>query len=124
MTTATKSASKYTTEMEARIREAAAEAPINLETATKMAAEPMFAKAGITARGIASKVRSMNLPYEKKERVAKDGSPVAKKDDLVERIEKAVGVTDLSSLAKAEKRHLKALAEALEAADADLAEVG
>jgi hypothetical protein len=101
--------------MEAKIRDAA---PLDLAKATDLAADPEFVKAGVTARGIAAKARTMGVEYHKQERVSKDGSAVAKKEDLVERIEAAFGVK-VPSLAKAEKNDLKKLVAAIAAATED-----
>ncbi len=116
MTTTKKATSKYTPSMEAAIREAA---PLNLAKAADLAATAEFVKAGVTARGIAAKCRSMNPPveYEKVERTDKTGQPVAKKDDIVAEIEAAMGVTGLDSLAKAEKPALKTLLAAIKASN-------
>jgi hypothetical protein len=118
MTTTKKATSKYTPAMEAAIR-SAAEAnggSLNLKSANDLAATAEFVKAGITGRGIAAKCRSMTPPvgYEKAERVSKDGSAVAKKDEIVAKIAKAIGADGgLASLAKAEKRDLAKLYEAV-----------
>lgn len=122
MTTTKKATSKYTPSMEAAIRAAA---PLNLAKAADLAATAEFVKAGVTARGIAAKCRSMNPPveYEKVERTDKTGAPVAKKDDIVAEIEAAMGVTGLDSLAKAEKPALKTLLAAIKASnDMELAD--
>lgn len=122
MTTTKKATSKYTASMEAAIRAAA---PLNLAKAADLAATAEFVKAGVTARGIAAKCRSMNPPveYEKVERTDKTGAPVAKKDDIVAEIEAAMGVTGLDSLAKAEKPALKTLLAAIKASnDMELAD--
>lgn len=112
MTTTKKATSKYTASMEQAIRDAA---PLNLAKAADLAATAEFKKAGVTARGIAAKCRSMTPPvdYEKAIRTDKTGEPVAKKDDIVAEIEAAMGVTGLDSLAKAEKPALKVLLSAI-----------
>lgn len=117
MTTVKKATTKYTPAMEAAIR-SAAEAnggSLNLKSANDLAATADFVKAGVTGRGIAAKCRSMTPPvgYEKAERVSKDGTAVAKKDEIVAKIAKAIGVSGLDSLAKAEKRDLAKLYEAV-----------
>jgi citrate lyase beta subunit len=68
-----------------------------------------FAGSDITHRGVIAKVRSMNLKYEKAEKVTKAGEPVATKEAIVAEIENALGVSGLSSLAKAEKKALRTL---------------
>jgi len=85
--------------------------PVNLEKATDLVTTEMFVKAGITARGIAAKCRSMTPPveYVKAERTSKTGEPIAKKDEIVAKIAEAIGVTSLKSLAKAEKADLQVL---------------
>ena len=110
--------SKYSPEMVARIQAFAQENVLNLESLTRLAAEPMFVKADVSARGLIAKVRTMGLEYEAKPKVSKDGSPVARKDDLVVRIEKATGLTGLDSLAKADKQALRKLTEYLVGVDA------
>ena len=77
-----------------------------------------FVAGDITPRSIIAKVRSMGLPYSKVERTTKTGEPVMKKDDLVQEIETALGVTGLDSLSKAEKPALRALLEAIQPASA------
>ena len=105
-----KSNSKYTPEMEAMIR--AAE-PLDLEVCEQLAKDQLFVKAGVTARGIAAKARSLQLEYVKQERVSKDGAPIATKMDLVTEIEKSIGTAGLASLAKAEKKALQILLRAV-----------
>lgn len=106
MTTTKKVASKYTAEMVAIITESA---PLNLTICEDIASQPMFEKAGITARGVAAKARSLGVEYMKQERVSKTGEAIATKEALVTAIETAVGASDLASLVKAEKKALKAL---------------
>ena len=105
-----KSTSKYTPEMEAMIRD---HAPLDLEICEQLATEPMFVKAGVTARGIAAKARSLQVEYVKQERVTKNGDPIATKLDLVTEIEQAMQVDGLKSLAKAEKKALQVLLKAV-----------
>ena len=109
----TKSTSKYTEAMVARLAAEAAKGPLNLERLTALAADPLFSKAGITARGLVAKARTMGLPYAKVERVSKSGEPVVRKDELVDMLEKATGLTGLDSLAKAEKPALRKLVDFL-----------
>jgi hypothetical protein len=74
----------------------------------------MFVKAGVTARGIAAKARSLQVEYNKIERVTKHGEPIATKESLVAEIEKAMQVEGLKSLAKAEKKALQVLLRAVQ----------
>lgn len=116
---------KYTPAMEMAIRALAEAGPINAESAENLVnTHEAFAGSDITTRGVIAKVRTMGLPYAKKEKVSKDGSPVATKEALAGQIAALVGVASLPSLAKAEKRDLKALLSALSAGEAGLAEVG
>jgi hypothetical protein len=80
--------------------------------------DPAFAGSEITQRGVIAKVRSMGIPYEKAEKVTKAGEPVATKESLVVAIEHALGVTGLASLAKAEKKALRALLSAVGSSEA------
>ena len=108
-----KSASKYTEAMVARLAAEAEKGPLNLVSLTDLASEELFSKAGITARGLVAKARTMGLPYTKVERVSKTGEPVVRKDELVEMLEKATGLDGLDSLAKAEKPALRKLVDYL-----------
>ena len=105
-----KSVSKYTAEMVEAIKAAA---PLDLEICEQLASEPLFAKAAVTARGIAAKARSLQVEYNKQERVAKTGEAIATKEALVTEIEKAMQVSGLKSLAKAEKKALQLLLKAV-----------
>lgn len=116
--TTVKKTSKYTAEMEAVIRESA---PLNLAICEDIASDPLFEKAGITARGVAAKARSLGVTYVKQERVSKSGEAIATKEALVVEIENAMGVDGLASLAKAEKRALRALLSALKGETAEAA---
>jgi hypothetical protein len=109
----TKSASKYTEAMVARLAAEAATGALNLERLTALAADPLFSDAGVTARGLVAKARTMGLPYAKVERVSKSGEPVVRKDELVDMLEKATGLDGLDSLAKAEKPALRKLMDYL-----------
>jgi len=112
--TATKKTAKYSPEMVAAIQSAfqvdgymdAAKCVAVLETEA-------FAGSDITQRGVIAKVRSMGLEYRKAEKVTKTGEPVATKEDIVTEIEKALGVTGLGSLSKAEKPALRRLLSAV-----------
>jgi hypothetical protein len=112
-TAMSKSASKYTEAMVARLTAEAATGDLNLERLTALAADPLFSKAGVTARGLVAKARTMGLPYAKVERVSKSGEPVVRKDELVDMLEKATGLDGLDSLAKAEKPALRKLVDFL-----------
>lgn len=69
-------------------------------------------------RSIVAKVNRMGLPYARKEKTSKDGSPITKKDDLVKRIA-AIVSGNLDGLDNAPKPALLAIAAYLEAAQAD-----
>jgi len=105
--------SKYTPDMVSAIMGAADVGPLNLEVCTMLAEQPLFADAGISARGIVAKARTMGLPYEKVKRVTKTGQPVIRKDEIVVKIEDALGVSGLDSLSKAEKPALHKLLQAI-----------
>jgi hypothetical protein len=105
--------SKYTPEMVSAIMGAADVGPLNLEVCTMLAAQPLFADADISARGIVAKARTMGLPYEKAQRVTKTGAPIIRKDEIVVKIEDALGVSGLTSLSKAEKPALRKLLQAI-----------
>jgi len=105
--------SKYTEAMVALIEEAADTAPLNLQVCTDLASMPVFVEAGITARGIVAKARTLGLPYQKVVRTTKDGRSIMRKDELVTRIESATGLTDLDDLSKAGKETLRRLADHL-----------
>lgn len=104
---------KYSAEMEQALRAATADGPLDLAGCKELAEQPIFANAEISARSLVAKVRSMGLPYQKVERTTKTGEPVLKKDEIVQEIETALGMTGLDSLAKAEKPALRALAARL-----------
>ena len=55
----------------------------------------------------------MGLPYNKQKRLTKTGQPVIRKDEIVVKIEKALGVGGLDSLSKAEKPALHKLLQAI-----------
>jgi len=105
--------SKYTEEMVNIIVEAAQDAPLNLQVCADLAAMPLFADAGISARGIVAKARTLSLPYQKVVRTTKDGRSIMRKDELVTRIESATGLADLDDLSKAGKETLRRLADHL-----------
>ena len=106
--------SKYTPEMVAQIERVADEhGSLNLELCTSLASQDMFVSAGITARGIVAKARTMGLPYDKVKRLTKTGQPVIRKDEIVVKIENVLGVEGLDSLSKAEKPALHKLLQAI-----------
>jgi hypothetical protein len=106
--------SKYTPEMVAQIERVADEhGSLNLALCADISALPLFVEAGITARGIVAKARTMGLPYEKVKRMTKTGQPVIRKDEIVVKIETALGVEGLDSLSKAEKPALHKLLQAI-----------
>lgn len=106
--------SKYSEAMVAAIEAAAKQAgALNLDLCVELAATPMFEDAGITARGIIAKARTMGLPYQKVKRLTKTGQPVIRKDEIVVKIEERLGVSGLDSLGKAEKPALLKLYSAL-----------
>jgi hypothetical protein len=113
---------KYSPEMEKAIRDAAEAngGVMNLLVATELAKNPLFADKDIGPRGIAAKTRTMTppVPYAKAERTAKDGSPVARKDEIVTEVAFALGLDPetIKSLAKAEKLDLRVLADAVKLA--------
>ena len=103
--------SKYSEAMVARLAAEAANGPLNLERLTVLAADPLFSNAGITARGLVAKARTLGLPYAKVERTTKTGAAVVRKDELVAQLEAATGLDGLDSLAKAEKNALRRLVD-------------
>ena len=106
--------SKYTPEMVAVIERVADEhGSLNLGLCADISALPMFVDAGITARGIVAKARTMGLPYDKVKRLTKTGQPVIRKDEIVVKIETVLGVEGLDSLSKAEKPALHKLLQAI-----------
>jgi hypothetical protein len=104
---------KYSAEMETVLRQAVASEPLNLQRCKELSEMEIFAKAEITPKSLVAKVRSMGLAYNKVERTTKTGEAVLKKDEIVQEIETALGMTGLDSLAKAEKPALRALAARL-----------
>lgn len=105
--------SKYTEEMVNIIEEAVEFGPLNLQRCEELAKMSLFADAGVTARGIVAKARTLGLPYQKVVRTTKDGRSIMRKDELVTRIESATGLTDLDDLSKAGKETLRRLADHL-----------
>lgn len=105
-----KSVSKYTEAMVAVILAKADEVGVlDANACAEIAARKEFVAAGVTARGVIAKVRSLGLDYAKKEKVSKTGDRVATKETLASEIEAALGLTGLASLAKAEKGALRIL---------------
>jgi hypothetical protein len=105
--------SKYTEAMVARLVAEAQKGNLSLRILMDLAEDPMFMSAGVTARGLVAKARTLGLPYNKVERATKTGEPVLRKDELVAKLEAATGLDDLDSLAKAEKGALRKLVEYL-----------
>ena len=106
--------SKYSEEMVKLIEDVASDTgSLNLQKCNALAAMPVFAEAGITARGIVAKARTLGLPYQKVVRTTKDGRSIMRKDELVVRIESATGLADLDDLSKAGKETLRRLADHL-----------
>ena len=103
--------SKYTPEIVAVLR--SVEGPFNLAVCQELAQREDFQEAGITAKGIISKVRSMGLDYEKVERVSKAGKPVMRKFTIVRQIEERLGARkgSLSDLSKSSKLTLELVDE-------------
>jgi hypothetical protein len=130
-TAAKAAATNYTAAQEAIIREEMAKGPGGkgtLEIAKALGGDPDKGLSGDPRmvnsdgqdrgyRSIVAKVNRMALPYARKEPTAKDGSPVTKKTDLVERIA-AIVTGNLDGLEKAPKPALVAIAAYLEAATA------
>lgn len=106
--------SKYTPEMVAVIERVADEhGSLNLDLCVEIASQPLFEQAGITGRGIIAKARTMGINYTRKPRLTKTGQPVIRKDEIVVKIETALGVEGLDSLSKAEKPALHKLLQAI-----------
>jgi hypothetical protein len=105
--------SKYTEEMVSAIEGAASVGPLNLEVCTMLAEQPIFAEAGITARGIVAKARTLGLPYQKVVRTTKDGRSIVRKDEMVTRLEEVTGLSGLDGLEKANKEALRRLVDHL-----------
>jgi hypothetical protein len=125
--TAKMKVAKYTPAMEAAIRLASETAPLNASTAKLLVEnDPAFAGSEITVRGVIAKVRSMNLPYEKKAKVSKTGAPVATKEAIASAIGAELGIA-VEGLEKAGKETLRAILSAvrdLRGDEADEANVG
>ena len=114
--------SKYTNEHVAAIKAAAADGPLNYAACKALAETELFASAGISAKSIVSKVRVMEIDYEKVVRKTKTGKAVRRKPEIVVEIENSLGIVGLESLAKADKMTLERLAEAVaELTDTEIA---
>jgi hypothetical protein len=102
MSTVEKTASKYSVDQVARMRELA---PLNQAKATALAAEfgPKF-----TARSVTAKAVREGIAYESKGKVTKTGTPVEQKDAIVAEIASLVEA-NLDGLEKAPKPALQAL---------------
>jgi hypothetical protein len=98
--------SKYTPAMETAIRDAA---PLNAEIAARLAAE--FGN-GITAKSVTAKAIRMNVAYNRKVAVSKNGAPVEKKESIVDEISGIVNA-NLDGLEKAPKGALQTLRDFL-----------
>jgi len=108
----TKRNAKYSEAMVAAIKAASEmHGTLNSGHAIEILQDPAFEGSEITARGVIAKIRSMQLPYAKVERLTKAGEPVMTKDEMAEAICLALGLGVLKSLAKAEKGDLRALLE-------------
>lgn len=103
--------SKYTKAMVELLVAEAAKAPLSLAVLNELVNDPVFAGAGVTARGLVAKARTLGLPYAKVERMTKTGAAVVRKDELVAQLEAATGLDGLDSLAKAEKNALRKLVD-------------
>jgi hypothetical protein len=103
--------SKYTEAMVAVLVAEGAKGSLSLASLTDLANTPIFANAGITARGLIAKARTLGLPYEKVER--KVAGAVVRKNDLVAQLEDSLGLDGLDSLAKADRNALRKLVDAL-----------
>ena len=104
----------YTKAQEDLIR---AQAPLNLDKAKELAANPAMNDAdgnARKARSIVAKAISMKVEYERKAPVTKSGDPIVRKEALVAEIAKAVA-GNLEGLEKAPKAALVALRDALAA---------
>ena len=108
----TEKAVNYTDEMVARMREVYV--PTAEVEARKAAVERLSAELGKPVKSIVSKLVREGL-YVKAERTAKDGAPVETKEAIATEIGEILGLAenDASSLAKATKRALKAVREAI-----------
>lgn len=117
MTTQTPKAKEanYTPAQEARIRSAAENGPLNLETAKALADE--FG-GGKTYRSVVAKIGRMGLPYAKKVAVSKNGEPVVRKENLVAEIARFVPGS-LDGLEKASKPALVNIRDAFAALSDD-----
>jgi hypothetical protein len=98
----------YTPEMTTKLVEAYTANP------TKATVEAFAAEFGKTTKSIVAKLSREGV-YVKATPVSKDGTPVAKKDALVEQIADALGETSdkLEGLEKAPKNVLKMILEAV-----------
>jgi hypothetical protein len=106
--------SKYTEAMVNLIEDVASDTgSLNLQKCNALAAMPVFAEAGITARGIVAKARTLGLPYQKVVRTTKDGRSIVRKDEMVTRLEEVTGLSGLDGLEKANKEALRRLVDHL-----------
>lgn len=119
--TANAKPTNYTAAQEAIIRAACEAGPNgkgNLEIAKALAERPDMRDSDgkeRSYRSLVAKIGRMGLPYAGKEPTSKDGSPIVKKTDLVERIG-AIVTGNLDGLEKSPKAALVAIAAYVEEA--------
>jgi len=106
--------SRYTADMLALIRRTGCRRGLNYFVCEELARLPEFASRRISARAIASKIRSLGLPYECLDSLNKQGDAIHFKSEIINRIEATTGIGGLRSLTKADKTTLMRLASALE----------
>ena len=112
MTKETKSNSKYTADMEARILECGP--VINNEVATQLADE-----FGFGVRSVRAKIVTLDgVEYQKQAKKTKTGEPVESKADIVAEISELLGGGANESLEMANKEPLKRVRSALQTAAA------
>lgn len=107
----TATAKAATPTFDARLLEAMrAASPLNLDKCEELA-DQFDAK----VKSIIAKAIREGIPYQKMERVRKDGKPVASKTESVSRIESRLGLAEgmLAGLEKASKASLEKLRDAL-----------
>ena len=105
--------SKYTEAHVEAIREMA---PMDLEKAKALAETGPFMEAGITAKGIVAKCKTIDVEYHPVKRTTKTGQPVQRKMEIVHRMEAYLGLQEgtLPSVAKGSKMELEILLEAIQ----------
>lgn len=107
--------SKFTPAVVARMNELA---PLNQALAEQIATEFGGKDAGFSARSIAAKATREGIPYVRKAKVAKNGSPIEKKESIVAEIANLVGES-MEGLEKAPKGVLQVLRDHLVAVEND-----